>query len=48
MTVSKVEMETSMMQHLAPAWTLPLSEAPKAYKMMAERLDGAIKIVLKP
>jgi threonine dehydrogenase-like Zn-dependent dehydrogenase len=28
--------------------TMPLDQAPKAYKMMAERLDGAIKIVLKP
>jgi threonine dehydrogenase-like Zn-dependent dehydrogenase len=28
--------------------TMPLSEAPQAYKMMADRLDGAIKIVLKP
>ena len=27
---------------------MPLSEAPQAYKMMAERLDGAIKIVIKP
>jgi threonine dehydrogenase-like Zn-dependent dehydrogenase len=28
--------------------TLPLTEAPRAYKMMADRLDGAIKVVLKP
>ena len=28
--------------------TMPLERAPLAYKMMAERLDGAIKIVLKP
>jgi threonine dehydrogenase-like Zn-dependent dehydrogenase len=28
--------------------TFPLEEAPKAYRMMAERLDGAVKIVLKP
>jgi threonine dehydrogenase-like Zn-dependent dehydrogenase len=28
--------------------TMPLEEAPTAYRMMAERLDGAIKIVLKP
>lgn len=28
--------------------TMPLDQAPRAYQMMAERLDGAIKIVLKP
>jgi threonine dehydrogenase-like Zn-dependent dehydrogenase len=28
--------------------TLPLEEAPRAYRMMAERLDGARKIVLRP
>lgn len=28
--------------------TMPLDQAPLAYKMMAERTDGAIKIVLKP
>ncbi len=34
---------TPMLSHV-----MPLEQAPKAYKMMAERLDGAIKIVLKP
>ena len=28
--------------------TMPLDQAPRAYQMMADRLDGAIKIVLKP
>lgn len=28
--------------------TLPLEQAPLAYEMMAERLDGAIKVVLRP
>lgn len=28
--------------------TLPLAEAPRAYRMMAEREDGAVKIVLTP
>ncbi|MGH8596816.1 MAG: zinc-binding dehydrogenase, partial [Gammaproteobacteria bacterium] len=28
--------------------TLPLAEAPRAYALMAQRLDGAIKVVLKP
>lgn len=27
---------------------LPLAEAPRAYELMADRLDGAIKVVLKP
>lgn len=34
---------TPMLSH-----TMPLDQAPRAYQMMAERLDGAIKIVLKP
>jgi threonine dehydrogenase-like Zn-dependent dehydrogenase len=28
--------------------TLPLDEAPRAYQMMADRIDGAVKIVLRP
>ena len=28
--------------------TMPLDQAPRAYQMMADRIDGAIKIVLKP
>ncbi|MGH7895288.1 MAG: zinc-binding dehydrogenase, partial [Candidatus Binatia bacterium] len=28
--------------------TLPLEQAPRAYRMMAERQDGAIKVILKP
>ncbi len=28
--------------------TMPLDQAPLAYRMMAERMDGAVKIVLKP
>jgi len=28
--------------------TMPLAQAPQAYRMMAERLDGAVKIVLTP
>lgn len=28
--------------------TLPLSDAPRAYEMMARRSDGAIKVLLKP
>jgi threonine dehydrogenase-like Zn-dependent dehydrogenase len=28
--------------------TLPLAEAPNAYRMMAQRLDGALKVLLRP
>lgn len=28
--------------------TLPLAEAPRAYAMMSDRLEGAVKVVLKP
>jgi threonine dehydrogenase-like Zn-dependent dehydrogenase len=34
---------TPMLSH-----TMPLEQAPQAYQMMSDRLDGAIKIVLKP